>query len=118
GVETEALGAGLRATSLVGSGARAPVGTLTAAIAAPNDDIASLISGAAPPASAAGKPAGPASAPGASSDRPTSVPPQPRSEDPAARQPAPAKSPDGPGAGSRIQTETRREPAPGPSTPV
>jgi len=115
-VEMEAFGAGVLRKILVGAGDRAPVGSLIAVIAEPNDDIASLISGAAPPASAAGKPAGPASAPGATSDRPTSVPLQPRSEDPAARQPAPAKSPDGPGAGSR--TETRREPAPGPSAPV
>src|SRR5439155_940170 len=112
----EAFGAGVLRKILVGAGDRAPVGSLIAVIAEPNDDIASLISGAAPPASAAGKPAGQASAPGATSDRPTSVPLQPRSEDPAARQPAPAKSPDGPGAGSR--TETRREPAPGPSAPV
>ena len=115
-VEMEAFGAGVLRKILVGAGDRAPVGSLIAVIAEPNDDIASLISGAAPPASAVGKPAGPTSAPGATSDRPTSVPLQPRSEDPAARQPAPAKSPDGPGAGSR--TETRREPAPGPSAPV
>ncbi len=117
-IEMEAFGAGVLRKILVGAGDRAPVGSLVAVIAEPSDDIASLISGSAPPASAAGKSAAPASAPGATSDRPTSVPPQPRSEDPAARQPGPAKSPDGPGAGSRVQTETRREPAPGPSAPV
>jgi len=116
-VEMEAFGAGVLRKILVGAGDRAPVGSLIAVIAEPNDDIASLISGAAPPASAAGKPAGPASAPGASSDRPTSVPPQPRSEDPAARQPAPAKSPAGPGAGS-VPQEIRREPAARPAAPV
>ncbi len=100
-IEMEAFGAGVLRKILVGAGDRAPVGSLVAVIAEPSDDIASLISGSAPPASAAGKSAAPASAPGATSDRPTSVPPQPRSEDPAARQPGPAKSPDGPGAGSR-----------------
>src|SRR5439155_1237601 len=77
-VEMEAFGAGVLRKILVGAGDRAPVGSLIAVIAEPNDDIASLISGAAPPASAAGKPAGQASAPGATSDRPTSGRHQPR----------------------------------------
>jgi pyruvate dehydrogenase E2 component (dihydrolipoamide acetyltransferase) len=117
-VEMEAFGAGVLRKILVGPGDRAPVGSLIAVIAEPNDDIASVIAGAASPAPAAGKPAAPASVPGAPSDRPAAVPPQPRSEDPAARQPAPAKSPAGPGAGSPPQQEIRREPAARPTAPV
>ncbi|PYN64318.1 MAG: dihydrolipoamide acyltransferase [Candidatus Rokuibacteriota bacterium] len=116
-VEMEAFGAGVLRKILVGPGDRAPVGSLIAVIAEPNDDIASVIAGAASPAPAAGKPAAPASVPGATSDRSAAVPPQPRSEDPAARQPAPAKSPAGPGAGSGPQ-EIRREPAARPAAPV
>jgi pyruvate dehydrogenase E2 component (dihydrolipoamide acetyltransferase) len=117
-VEMEAFGAGVLRKILVGPGDRAPVGSLIAVIAEPNDDIASVIAGAASPAPTAGKPAAPASVPGATSDRPAAVPPQPRSEDPAARQPAPAKSPAGPGAGSAPQQEIRREPAARPTAPV
>ncbi len=116
-VEMEAFGAGVLRKILVGPGDRAPVGSLIAVIAEPNDDIASVIAGAASPAPAAGKPAAPASVPGATSDRSAAVPPQPRSEDPAARQPAPAKSPAGPGAGS-VPQEIRREPAARPAAPV
>src|SRR5205823_282426 len=116
-VEMEAFGAGVLRKIPVGPGDRAPVGSLIAVIAEPNDDIASVIAGAASPAPAAGKPAAPASVPGATSDRSAAVPPQPRSEDPAARQPAPAKSPAGPGAGSGPQ-EIRREPAARPAAPV
>src|SRR5262249_28097310 len=117
-VEMEAFGAGVLRKILVAPGDRAPVGGLIAVIAEPNDDIASVIAGAASPAPAAGKPTAPASVPGATSDRPAAVSPQPRGEDPAARHPAPAKSPAGPGAGSAPQQEIRREPAPRPAGPV
>src|SRR5437879_561237 len=59
-VEMEAFGAGVLRKILVGPGDRAPVGSLIAVIAEPNDDIASVIAGAASPAPAAGKPAAPA----------------------------------------------------------
>jgi len=117
-VEMEAFGSGVLRKILVGAGDRAPIGGLIAVIAEPNDDIASVIAGAASPAPAAGKPSAPASAPGATSDRPAAVPAQPRSEDPGARQPAPAKSPAGPGAGSPPQQDLRREPAPRPAASV
>src|SRR5262249_47264006 len=97
-VEMEAFGSGVLRKILVGAGDRSPMAGLSPAIPQPNDDIAPVIAGAAPPAPAAGKPSAPASAPGATSDRPAAVPAQPRSEDPGARQPAPAKSPAGPGA--------------------
>jgi len=115
-VEMEAFGAGVLRKILVGPGDRAPVGGLIAVIAEPNDDIASVIAGAASPAPAAGKPTAAASGPGATSHRPAAVPPQLPSEDPAAHQPRTAKSSAGPGAGSAPQQEIRREPAPRPAT--
>ena len=116
-VEMEAFGAGVLRKILLAPGDRAPVGSLIAVIAEPNEDIASVIAGAPAMAPAPGKPTAPASTPGAISDRPAAVPPQPRSEDPAARQPAPVRSPAGPEAESPAQNDIRRE-APGRAAPV
>jgi len=108
-VEMEAFGGGVLRKILVPEGDRAPVGTLIAVIAEPDEDIAAVVGAAAPtPAPAAGAapaaegtrppvlaepaevgrtpsaadavPAAAASA-GAMTSRPAAVPPQPRTED-------------------------------------
>ena len=55
-VEMEAFGSGVLRKILVPPGERAPVGSLIAVIAEPNEDIASVIAGAPAPAAAPGKP--------------------------------------------------------------
>src|ERR671910_926136 len=89
-VEMEAFGAGVLRKILVAEGDRAPVGTLIAVIAEPDEDIASVVGAAAP------SPARPGSSPGAAPPppppppappaaarhpRPGAVPPRPRTED-------------------------------------
>ncbi len=86
-IEMEAFGGGVLRKILVPPGERAPVGSLIAVIAEPNEDIASVIAGAPATAAAPGKPMTPASTPGPRSERPAAAPPPPRSEDPAARPP-------------------------------
>lgn len=118
-VEMEAFGAGVLRKILVPAGEGAPVGSLIAVIAEPDEDISGVMAQApspvAAPAVAAAQPA-PA---GTMSDRPAPVPPQPRSEDHAARTPAPAAGPTGGGAGSTtIRREPTAAPVASPSTPV
>ncbi|PYN99529.1 MAG: dihydrolipoamide acyltransferase [Candidatus Rokuibacteriota bacterium] len=105
-VEMEAFGSGVLRKILVPPGERAPVGSLIAVIAEPNEDIASVIAGAPAPAAAPGKPTTASPTPGATSDRPLAVPPQPRSEDPAARTPAPAQAPSAPRPAAAPPRET------------
>ena len=74
-VEMEAFGAGVLRKIIVPAGAQAPVGTLIAVIAEPNDDISGVVTAAPAPVSAA--PA-PSPAPATASTIPgTSRPPRP-----------------------------------------
>src|SRR5262245_12217964 len=118
-VEMEAFGAGVLRKVLVPAGDRAPVGSLIAVIAEPDEDISAVTAQAPSPAAAPAVATPQPAAAGAMSDRPAPVPPQPRSEDLAARTPAAAGGPTGAGAGSLAQSTTaiRREPAPAPVAP-
>jgi len=119
-VEMEAFGGGVLRKILVPAGERAPVGSLIAVIAEPDEDISGVMAQAPSPVAAPAVAAAPAAPAGTMSDRPVPVPPQPRSEDHAARTPAPATGPTGAGAGSLAQSTTaiRREPAPAPVGPT
>ena len=85
-VEMEAFGAGVLRKVLLGAGDRAPVGTLIAVIAEPDDDISSVLEEAPPPSAPAEAPSKPAAM---VSDRPA-VTPQPRAEDFTTRERSPA----------------------------
>jgi pyruvate dehydrogenase E2 component (dihydrolipoamide acetyltransferase) len=100
-VEMEAFGPGVLRKILVPPGERAPVGALMAVIAETDEDIASVLAGAAT------SPSAPAASATATSDRPAAVPPQPRSEDPAARKPTPAAGPTGPGTAAVAHRDVR-----------
>jgi pyruvate dehydrogenase E2 component (dihydrolipoamide acetyltransferase) len=101
-VEMEAFGPGVLRKILVSPGDSAPVGSLMAVIAEPDEDIAGLLA-------TASSSAAPVTAPAARmSDRPAPVPPQPRSEDPAARRPAPAAGPTGPGPAAVAPEDARQ----------
>ena len=85
-VEMEAFGAGVLRKVLLGAGDRAPVGTLIAVIAEPDDDISSVLEAAPSPSTPAEAPSKPAAM---VSDRPA-VTPQPRAEDFTTRERSPA----------------------------
>ena len=71
-VEMEAFGAGVLRKIMVPAGAQAPVGTLIAVIAEPNDDISGVVTAAPAPVSAA-----PAPSPAPATAPPSPAPPAP-----------------------------------------
>lgn len=71
-VEMEAFGAGVLRKIIVPAGAQAPVGTLIAVIAEPNDDISGVVTAAPAPVSAA-----PAPSPAPATAPPSPAPPAP-----------------------------------------
>ena len=84
-VEMEAFGAGVLRKILVPAGDQAPVGSMIAVIAEPNEDITSVVSSAPAPTAAPAVPSSQPAPAGTTSERPAAVPPQPRTEDYATR---------------------------------
>lgn len=109
-VEMEAFGSGVLRKVLVGPGGKAPVGTVIAVIAEPNEDISSVLASApAPVAAPAVASAQPAPA-AAVSERPAGVPPQPRTEDYTTRPvPPPSHAPAAAGAPPSAPRQIRPE---------